>query len=95
MATLRVRVIPRAGRTAIAGRRGDSILVRLAAAPVDGAANEALIEALARALDLPRRAISISAGHKARDKRIEVDGVTDEQIAARLSAILPPDSAAR
>lgn len=91
MTMLQVRVIPRAGRTAIAGRRGDAVLVRLAAAPVDGAANEALIEALADALGCPRRHITIAAGHKSRDKRLRIDGMTGAQVAAKLSAILPAD----
>jgi uncharacterized protein len=92
MATLVVRVVPRAGRTAITGRRGDAVLVRLAAAPVDGAANDALIEALSRVLDVPRRQITIASGQKSRDKRLEIAGLTDEELAQRLSAILPPDA---
>jgi hypothetical protein len=90
-ATIRVRVIPRAGRTAIAGRRGDALLVRLAAAPVDGAANDALVQALADALGCSRRQITIAAGHTNRDKRLRIEGMTDEELAARLSAILPSE----
>jgi uncharacterized protein (TIGR00251 family) len=85
-ATIQVRVIPRAGRTAFAGWRGGALVVRLAAAPVDGAANDALIAALARALDCPRRAISIVSGGKSRDKRIRIEGVTAAEIDRRLSA---------
>ena len=55
-----VRVIPRSGRTALAGRRGDAVLVRLAAAPVDGAANDALIRFLAD-LSIARAATSPSS----------------------------------
>ena len=61
--SFRVRVVPRAGRTGVAGTRGDALLVRLAAAPVDGAANDALIAMLAalstrstRCLDRPANA---------------------------------------
>jgi len=88
LATLHVRIIPRAGRTAIAGWRGDALLVRLAAAPVAGAANEALIQLLSETLDLPRRNVTIAAGHKTRDKRVEIEGLDDAQVAARLSDIL-------
>jgi uncharacterized protein len=95
VATINVRVIPRAGRTALAGWRDGAVVVRLAAAPVDGAANDALVDALARAFDLPRRQITIAAGHKSRDKRIEIAGLTAEQVAARLSAILPADAGTR
>lgn len=86
--TLLVRVVPRAGRTEIAGRRGDALLVRLAAAPVDGAANAALIECLARLLDHPRRAISLAAGARSRDKRIRIEGLDAAELERRVSAIL-------
>jgi uncharacterized protein len=89
MATLNVRVTPRAGRTAIAGRRGDAVLVRLAAAPVDGAANDALVAAIADAFGVSRRQVTILSGHKSRDKRIEIAGLTDAEVTSRLSAILP------
>ena len=88
MAALQVRVIPRAGRTAIAGRRGDALLIRLAAAPVEGAANEALIDLLSDTLAVPRRSISIAAGQRSRDKRIEIDGLDPDTLERRLSAIL-------
>lgn len=79
-------MIPRAGRTALAGRRGDSVLVRLAAAPVDGAANEALIDLLSDTFGVPRRQITIATGHRTRDKRVEIEGIDDAAVAARLSA---------
>ena len=59
---VRIRVIPRARRTEISGRRGDAILVRLAAPPVDGAANDALIAFLADRLGIPQRQIAIARG---------------------------------
>ena len=73
----------------MAGRRGDAILIRLAAAPVDGAANEALIELLSSVFDRPKRAISIVAGHTSRDKRVAIEGLTASEVEAKLSAILP------
>ena len=85
---LAVRVIPRAPRSKIDGRRGDAVLVRLAAAPVDGAANDALIELLAREFHRPRRDVTILTGETSRDKRVEIAGVTDADGAERLSAIL-------
>ena len=86
-ATLTLRVVPRAGRTAFAGRRGNAILVRLAAAPVDGAANDALIAFLAASFDCPRRSISIVAGAKSRDKRIRIEGLTPVELDRRLAAV--------
>jgi uncharacterized protein (TIGR00251 family) len=85
---VKVRVIPRAGRTAISGMRGDALLVRLAAAPVEGAANEALITVLAGALGCPRRSLTIVAGERSRDKRIAVDGLTRAEIDANLSQLV-------
>jgi uncharacterized protein (TIGR00251 family) len=83
-ALIHVRVIPRARRTEISGRRGDAILVRLAAPPVDGAANEALIAFLAERLGLPQRRISIARGASGRDKTLAVDGLTPAEVARRL-----------
>ena len=83
-----VRVVPRAGRTAIAGIRGDALLVRLAAAPVDGAANDALVAFLADTFDRPRRDITLIAGHASRDKRVAIAGLSQAQVAARLDVIL-------
>jgi uncharacterized protein len=88
MVTLAVRVVPRAGRTAVAGVRGDALLVRLAAAPVEGAANDALVAFLAEIFDIPRRDITLVAGHTSRAKRIAIAGLTDAQLAARLDVIL-------
>lgn len=83
-----VRVIPRAGRTGITGLRGEALLIRLAAAPVDGAANDALVGLLARVFDCPKRAITIVSGHTSRDKRVAIGGPSADTVARRLSAIL-------
>ena len=79
-----IRVIPRARRTEISGRRGDAILVRLAAPPVDGAANDALVACLAERLGLPQRQITIARGATARDKTVAVDGLASAEIERRL-----------
>ena len=81
---LDVRVMPRAPRSAVAGVRDGALLVRLAAAPVDGEANDALLTLLARALDVPRRDLAIVAGERSRRKRIEVAGLTPAVVEARL-----------
>lgn len=73
----------------IAGTRDNALLVRLAAAPVDGAANTELIALLADALQVPKRHIVLIAGEKSRSKRVKVAGVT----AATLRARLRPDEA--
>lgn len=89
MIEINVRVVPRAGRTAVAGMRGGALLVRLAAAPVDGAANEALIAFLADVLERPKRDITIISGQKSRDKRVRVAGASTRDLESRLSGILP------
>ena len=82
-----VRVVPRAGRSGVAGTRDGALLVRLAAAPVDGEANAELIEVLARALDLPKRRIEIVSGDRSRSKRVRVIGLDARvAIAALLGA---------
>jgi hypothetical protein len=63
-----VVVIPRAARTAVGGRRGGALVVRVSAPPVEGAANEAVVEAVARALGLPRGAVAIERSQRGRRK---------------------------
>jgi uncharacterized protein (TIGR00251 family) len=84
---MRVRVQPRASRTEVAGPHGDVVRVRLTAAPVDGAANEALVRLLAERLEVPRSAVRILGGATSRSKVVEVDGIGAEMARARL---LPP-----
>lgn len=83
-ARLRVHVQPRAKRSEIAGRHGDAVKVRLAAPPVDGAANTELVRVLAEALGLPRRAVRIVAGLAGRDKVVELDGLAPGEAERRL-----------
>jgi hypothetical protein len=70
-----VHVIPRARKSEIGGTRAGALLVRLNAPPVDGAANAALIELLASALQVPTQLISIVAGRTSRRKCVEVLGL--------------------
>ena len=77
-------MIPRSPRSRVDGRRGDAILIRLNAPPVDGAANEALVAFLAEVLELPRRSIAIVSGQTSRDKRVRVTGMDIDTAVARL-----------
>lgn len=83
---IEVRVIPRAGRSELAGERDGRLLVRLSAPPVEGAANEALIELFARLFHRPRRSVRIVAGEKSRAKRVAVDGVSEAEAKRLLGA---------
>ena len=77
-------MIPRAGRSGFAGLRDGALLVKLAAAPVDGAANDELIALLAKALRIPKRDITIVSGERSRTKRIRIAGIDREQALAKL-----------
>ena len=77
-----VRVQPRASRSAIEGTHGDALRVRLSAPPVDGAANEALVELLAKALGVAKGKVRVVAGAASRSKVIEVDGVGSARVRA-------------
>jgi uncharacterized protein (TIGR00251 family) len=79
-----VRVIPRAGRSEVAGTRDGALLVRLNAPPVEGAANDELIEVIADALAVPKRAVTIVAGERSRTKRVRIAGVHADYVASRL-----------
>jgi len=81
---LEIRVIPRAGRTGFGGLRDGALLVRLAAAPVDGAANDELIALIAKALRIPKRDVTIVSGERARLKRIRIAGVKRDEALSRL-----------
>ena len=77
-----VRVIPRARKTALASVRDDTWIVRVAAPPVEGAANEALVHFLSETVHVPRRSIRILSGERTRQKRVAIAGVTPAQIRA-------------
>jgi uncharacterized protein (TIGR00251 family) len=83
-----VRVQPRASRTAIVGISGEgdkaALKIALAAPPVEGKANEALIRFLAEQMDLPRSAIEIVSGGQSRNKIVRVAGVDVGHVRSRL-----------
>lgn len=78
MGQIVVHVVPRASRTAVAGRHGDAIRIRLAAPPVDGAANAELVRFLAARLGVPRSAIALIRGSSGRRKTVTVAGLTGD-----------------
>jgi uncharacterized protein (TIGR00251 family) len=79
-----VRVIPRSGRSEIAGTRDHALLVRLNAPPVDGAANAELIDLLSDVLGVPKRNVSITGGATSKQKRVRIAGITLDRAASRL-----------
>jgi uncharacterized protein (TIGR00251 family) len=88
-ASFAVRVQPRAKRNAIAGTLGDALKLALTSPPVEGRANEACIEFLARLLGVSRSSIAIAAGETSRNKVIRVSGLSAEAVGERLLAHEP------
>jgi len=84
--TLAVRVVPRASRSEIAGEHDGALRVRVAAPPVEGAANEELTHTLAHALNVPARAVEIVGGHQSKNKQVRVAGVGAEQVLALVAS---------
>jgi uncharacterized protein len=83
---IEVYVQPRASRTMLAGTHDGCVKIRLAAPPVDGAANAALIEFLADLLGIARSRVRIAAGHSSRRKVVEIDAVSFDAVMAALAA---------
>ncbi len=77
---LPVRVQPRASKDEIAGEMNGALRVRLQAPAVENRANEALVDFLAQLLKTPKSAVRILSGERSRTKRIEIRGVTKQQI---------------
>ncbi len=74
--TLTIKVVPRASKNQVAGMEGDAIKVRLNAPPVEGKANDALVEFLADILNVARSQIEIVTGQTSRHKVVRIRGVT-------------------
>lgn len=75
-----VRVVPRASRSEIVGEYDGALKVRLAAPPVDGAANAELIKTLARSFGVPKSVVEILNGETSKTKQIRIENITIEQL---------------
>ena len=87
--TFKIAVQPRASRNQVAGLKGDALKIRLTAPPVDGAANKACLQFLAKTLGVPKSSLSIQSGETGRNKlilaRLDPEGPFDaRQLRARL-----------
>ncbi len=83
---INVRVIPRSSRNVLEWEQG-ILKARLTAPPVDGAANAALIELLAERFAVPRRTISIVRGTNARQKIVEISGLTAAELEQKINTL--------
>jgi uncharacterized protein (TIGR00251 family) len=78
--TIAVRIQPRASKNGIMRMEDGSLKIRLTAPPVDGAANEALIAYLSKALAVSKSSVEIVSGHTAREKRIKISGADEADV---------------
>jgi uncharacterized protein len=85
-ARITVRVTPRSGQDRMDRMRDGVLRVRLAAPPLDGRANEALVRFLARVLGVPPRDVRVARGETSRNKLVEIDGLDIEEVQRRLDA---------
>ena len=85
---LSVTVGPRAGRTSLAEATDGTLRARVAAPPVDGAANAALLRFLAEVLDVPRSRLEIASGRSSHHKRVVIEGMTPGVLQKRLRDVL-------
>ena len=85
---IRLHVQPGAGRTAVVGRHGDALKVRVAAPPERGRANDACAELLARVLGVAEADVRLSSGQSSRSKRFTVSGADPAEVAKRLDVAL-------
>lgn len=81
---IRVKVTPGAERTELVGRHGEAWRIRVASAPERGRANDAALRLLAETLSVPRRNLSVVAGHTGREKIVAADGITAAEAESRL-----------
>jgi uncharacterized protein YggU (UPF0235/DUF167 family) len=84
--SLRLRVVPGSKRSGIVGRHGNAWKIRVVAAPEGGKANDAVLDLLARTLDLPRRDLELTVGTASRDKIVVLDGLTSDAADSMLAA---------
>ena len=81
---LRLSVVPGAGRSAVAGRHGDALRVRVGAPPEKGRANAAVVELVASTLGVKPVDVTLVAGETSRSKRVAVKGVEADDVRRRL-----------
>jgi uncharacterized protein (TIGR00251 family) len=86
-AVFRVRVVPRASRSGVAGVQGDALKLRIMAPPVEGKANDECIRVLAELLRVKKGQVTIIAGHASRTKTVAVEGLKADLVASLIAAL--------
>ncbi|MGH9555736.1 MAG: DUF167 domain-containing protein [Terriglobales bacterium] len=87
-----VKLHPRARKDAVIGSIGDALKISLTAPPVEGRANQGLVEFLAELLNVSRSSVKIAAGQSSRRKVVVIAGLLAEEAARRLRPFLTPDT---
>jgi len=82
---IRFQVVPQSSKTSLVGSHNGALKIKIAAPPVDGAANEELICFLKRLLCVPRQNIRLIQGHTSKIKIVEVVGISIEEAQLKLS----------
>jgi len=82
---LAIKAVPNAPRSEVVGWLGDALKIKVHAPALEGRANEELCRFLAEVLDLPRRAVTVATGNTSRQKRVQIDGLSLDEVRARLT----------
>jgi uncharacterized protein (TIGR00251 family) len=84
--TLRIKVLPRSSVNGIMGFEGDVLRVKVTAAPIDGSANQNLIQLLSKSLKVGKDSIRIMSGQKSRLKVVRIYGIKKDELSRRLAS---------
>jgi uncharacterized protein (TIGR00251 family) len=90
-ARIMVRVSPRASSSKVAGVREGAVLVRVTAPPVEGKANKAVCEVIAKEVGVPKSRVAVIQGATGRDKLVEITGISQESAEAKLGIGAQPE----
>ena len=93
--TFTVKVHPRARKNAITGVIGDALKLSLTAPPVEGKANQAVLEFLAALFEIPRSSVTIASGETNRNKVVRITGVSRQAVEQKFSAVLERSTSSR
>jgi uncharacterized protein len=86
--TFAIKVHPRARKNAVTGIVGDALKLALTAPPVEGKANQAVIEFFADLFEIPRSSVTIASGETSRNKVVRISGINQTMVEQRLSGAL-------
>jgi len=88
--TLKIKVLPRSSVSGIMGFEGDVLRVKITAAPVDGSANQNLIQLLSKSLKVGKDSIRIMSGQRSRLKVVRICGIKKDEVSRRLISTFQP-----